>query len=78
MAHVKTGKSVKYAASKWVAMDMKTYKAERTQLLKEVREKVIGKYLADDADNDAGLVARCINGFKKHQLEKLKELEEGK
>ena len=54
---------------------------QRTQLLKEVREKVIGKYeqvtVMTPPDIDE-LGKDFRNDFKDKQLKKLKELEEGK
>ncbi len=69
-------KSMTLATSKKVISFISTELAkQRTQIFKEVREKVIGKYIASGAHNEAGLIADSLNGFIQQQLKKLKELE---
>ena len=69
VAVAKTGKSVKYVVKDWIAMDMKTYKAERTQLLARVREEVLGfvKYVPVEGHATIDMLNRHI----KAQLKKL-------
>ena len=77
VAVAKTGKSVKYVAKDWIAMDMKTYKAERTQLLARVREEVGDNEVCHCEKLECPI--RRINQFREELIKKLEIIsEEGK